>query len=138
VAKRSGSTTKQLLFNTNGRAHHLISPPATLCSISKTDFINSASVKLTPTCFVVHLIAAYTVLNSRSAGSGISRATIGRFKNGYPFVRQSVPHHKYRQDRTRDIHSWQYQQNEPPHPQCHNEHAILITANHASDFALKA
>ena len=33
VAKRSGGTTKQLLFETNGRARHLSSPPAMSWSI---------------------------------------------------------------------------------------------------------
>ena len=58
VAKRSGGTTKQLLFETNGRARHLSSPPAMSWSIDTAGATWGASVKLVPTCLVVPFTAA--------------------------------------------------------------------------------
>jgi hypothetical protein len=52
-AKVSGGTTKQLEFETNGRARQASSPPAIMCSISKQGATWAGSEKLVPTCLVV-------------------------------------------------------------------------------------
>ncbi len=48
-----GGTTKQFEFETNGRARHLSSPPAIMCSRSKQPVTCAGSEKLVPTCLVV-------------------------------------------------------------------------------------
>ena len=53
VANFNGGTTKQLEFETNGRARHAASDPATIWSMSSPICARSGEVKEVPTCLVV-------------------------------------------------------------------------------------
>ena len=57
-ANFKGGTTKQFDMLTKGRARHLSSPPAIVCSMATASSTCSGSTKLVPTCLLVPLTQA--------------------------------------------------------------------------------
>ena len=58
MANFIGGTTKQLVFETKGRARQASSPPATRCNISNAGPTKAPSVKEVPMCLRVPLTQA--------------------------------------------------------------------------------